>query len=347
MHKPYFAMRAFGTFILMVCLLAAPALRADVTIRYKTDFKVGAMVPPAMSQQGSNSPKLPFPPIVLVQVKGDKGASNAGLSASLIDFTKQEITILDATNKLFATVAIKDYWGELTASMPTMPAVPPAAQAILASIKSDFSCSKTGRTDSVVSVMVEENECTFSMSLPIPAGLPMPPGMFQPGQPVTVIKLVMQRWSATPAEVQRVPALSEFMTYSSSSAQLLNPAASMQQILGKLPFIGQNFEPMIEEFSKNPSATLKMHAEIFIPVLAQIAPILQAQGHPLPAGFDPNAALAVVDMVATELSSAPIDASVFQVPADYHATPLADLLKSLMPAPKASTPAAGSFSGRP
>jgi hypothetical protein len=294
---------------------------------------------------------MPLPPFVLVQVKGDKGSSNAGISASLIDFTKQEITILDPMNKLFSTVDIKDYWGELAGAMPAMPAITPAAQAIVASIKTDFSCRKTGRTDTLVNVEVEETECTLSISLPVPAGIPMPPGMFPAGQPVTVIKVVMQNWSATAAEVQRVAALSELMTYKSSSAQLLNPAGAMQQALAKLPFIGQNFAPMLEEFSKNPSATMKSHVEVYLPVMVQLAPILraqgQAQGHPLPADFDPNAALAEVDIVVTELSSAPINDSVFQVPADYHATPLADVLKSLLPAPKASTSPAGNVSGRP
>jgi hypothetical protein len=104
---------------------------------------------------------------------------------------------------------------------------------------------------------------------------------------------------------------------------------------------------MIEEFSKNNTAMMKMHTEIYVPVLAQIAPLLQAQGYPLPAGFDPNAPLAEIETVVTELSSAPIDGSVFQVPSDYHATPLADLLKSMMPTPRAPAPPGGNLEGQP
>jgi hypothetical protein len=269
MRRPDFATRGVRPLLLLVSLLAAPALRADVTIRYKTDFKTGTMLPP-------NVQKAPLPPVVTVQIKGDKGYSNAAFSASLIDFTKQEVTIIDAAHKLFATVAIKDYWGELSSAVPTMPAIPPAAQKIVDSIHGDFSCRMTGRKDTVVSVQVEEKECTLSISLPIPEGLPVPQGMFAAGQPVTIIKLVMQRWSATESEALRVPALGELMTYSSSSAQLLNPAAVMQQVLSKLPFVGQSFAPMMEEFSKNPAATMRSHTEIYVPVMAQIALILQA-----------------------------------------------------------------------
>ena len=107
------------SFLLLV-FCAPPALNADVTIRYKTDFKVGALVPPAIMQQASNGQKPVLPSVVVVQVKGDKGYSNAALSASLIDFTKQEITIIDPAHKLFSTVDAKDYWGEIGAAMPAI-----------------------------------------------------------------------------------------------------------------------------------------------------------------------------------------------------------------------------------
>src|SRR5690349_17335944 len=102
-------MRSIRGFILLVFLLAAP-LHADVTIRYKTDFKLGSFLPPAAQQQFS-SQKLPFPSVMVMQIKGDKGYSNAGLAASLLDFTKQQITLLDSMHKLFATTYIKDFPG--------------------------------------------------------------------------------------------------------------------------------------------------------------------------------------------------------------------------------------------
>jgi hypothetical protein len=69
--------------------------------------------------------------------------------------------------------------------MPAMPAIPPAAQKILESVKSNFSVQKTGRTDVILGVQVEESELTLTIELPVPADLPLPPGMFEPGEIVT------------------------------------------------------------------------------------------------------------------------------------------------------------------
>ncbi len=328
-------MRSSLAFVLLLFVFAPLTLKADVTIRYKTDVKLGALIPPAIVQQAAKGQKMPVPPIIVIQVKGDKAYSNAALTASVVDFTKEEITVMDSNKKLFATVSAKDYAGEVKAAMPPIPPIPPAAEMILETVKADVSCRKTGRMDMILDVQAEEEECTLSLSLPVPPNLPLPPGLFQPGQLITVLKFVQQRWTATESEVKRVPALGELLAYSSSRTQLMDVTGLVQQLLTRLPFIGQNLAPMIEELSKNKSPMLKTHTEIYLPVLAQIAPILQAQGHPLPPGFDPNASLAETNMVATELSDAPIAASVFQVPDDYHVTTLPDLLKSLMPAPKA------------
>ena len=326
-------MRIIRVALPLIFLLVSPALHADVTIRYQTDLKFGALVPPQVAQQALSNQKTAFPMETQIHIKGDKGYSNASMTASLIDFAKQEITLMNPANKHYSTVPIQDYWAALNASMPAMPALPPDAQKILQSIKGDFSCRKTGKTDTLETVRVEENVCNPSISMPIPPNLPLPPGLSQPGQPVPLLKMEMHQWTPAVGEASRVPALAEFGAYTATSSQLLNPGAALQQMLTRLPFIGQTFGQMMDQFSNKQAATLKMHMDVFVPVLAQIAPILQAQGHPLPPGLDPNASLAGIDMVATEISSAPIADSVFKVPSDYQSMPLQDLLKSLMPAP--------------
>jgi hypothetical protein len=57
-------------------------------------------------QQISAIQKRPFPPVIVIQVKGAKGYSNAGLTATLLDFTKQDVTLIDATNKALTTVYV-------------------------------------------------------------------------------------------------------------------------------------------------------------------------------------------------------------------------------------------------
>lgn len=331
-------MRSTRGLILLAFLCAAPVLHADVTIRYKTDFKLGSFVPPAAQQQLSNQ-KLPFPPVIVMQIKGDKGYSNAGLAASLLDFTKQQITLMDSAHKLFATVYMKDFPGEIGAAMPTMPAMPPAAQKILESIKSNLSVQKTARTDIILGVQVEETELTLTIELPVPADLPLPPGMFKPGEIVTVMKMAMHIWNATPAEVQRVPALGELGAHMHLSG-LMNPAGWMQQTLGRLPGFAEGSAPMLDYFSKTSAPILKTHSEIYMPVMARIADLLRAQGQRPPAGFDANAPLAETNSEAVEISGAALDDSIFQVPADYQSTSLTDLFKTLMPAVGAAKPLA-------
>jgi hypothetical protein len=338
-------MRSIRGFVLLVFLSAAPVLHADVTVRYKTDFKLGSFLPAAAQQQIS-SQKLPFPPVMVVQIKGDKGYSTAGLAASLLDFTKQQITVLDSTHKLFATVYMKDFPGEIGAAMPTMPSIPPAAQKILESIKSNFSVRKTGRTDMILGVQVEESELTLTIQMPVPADLPLPPGMFQPGEIVTVMKMVMQIWSATPAELARVPALGELGAHMSAT-RLMNPAAWLQQMLGRLPGFVEGATPMLDYFSKSNSPTLKSHGEIYIPVMARIAQLQQAQGQKPPAGLDADAPLLEINSEATELSDAALDDSIFVVPADYQSTTLTDLFKTLMPVASTPKPPTANVPGAP
>jgi hypothetical protein len=338
-------MRSVRSFIVLLLLSATPALRADVTVRYKTDFKLGSFLPPAAQQQISNQ-KLPFPPVIIMQIKGDKGYSNAGPAASLLDFTKQQITVMDSTHKQFATVYMKDFPGEIGAAMPQMPAMPPAAQKILESIKSKFSVRKTGRTDMILGVQVEESELTLTIELPVPADLPLPPGMFQPGEIVTVTKMVMHIWTATPAEVQRVPALSELGAHMFAT-RLMSPAGWMEQTLGRLPGLAEGSAPMVDYFSKSSTPILKSHSEIYMPIMAKIGQLLQAQGQKPPAGFDADAPLLETNTEATEISDATLDGSIFEVPADYHRTSLTDLFKTLMPVASTPKPPAASVPGAP
>jgi hypothetical protein len=333
------SMRSVSSLIILASFFSAQTVQADATIRYRTDVKPGASVPTATAQQM----KLPVPQTSVIQIKGDKGYSTASFGASLMEFTKQEITVLDAQDKLFATVSMKDYLGELRAAMPAIPALPPGAKKFIDSIKANVSSQKTGKTDVLLGVQVEETEATVTLDAPVPAELLplLPPGTFQPDQPVTLLKFVMHLWKTAPGEISRVPALAELMTYRNSSVQFLNPGAAYQQLLGSVPGIGQNLAPLFESFSSDDAVLLRSHLEVYAPVLGQIVPLLQAQGKQPPGGLDANTPLTEIDMVATEISSAPIDDSVFEVPGGYHATPLPDLLKSMMPHPgSAALPAA-------
>ena len=97
---------ARALFLLLCFSIAAPELRADVTVRYKSEFHTQAI-------PGTNPQNFVVPPVSVIQIKGNKAYSNLGLHASLVDSTTQQVTLLDAAHKLFATVLMKDYATEL------------------------------------------------------------------------------------------------------------------------------------------------------------------------------------------------------------------------------------------
>jgi hypothetical protein len=93
----------------LASLLVATELRADVTIRYKSEFHMQAI-------PGSNAQNFVVPPVSLIQIKGNKAYPNHGMHASLADSTTQQVPLLEAAHQLFATVMMKDYASELAAA---------------------------------------------------------------------------------------------------------------------------------------------------------------------------------------------------------------------------------------
>jgi hypothetical protein len=322
-------MAPFRGFVLLIFLSATTLLHADATVRSKMEMKLAASLPPAAAQQFASAQKSQFPTESVIEIKGDKGYSNSGRAVTLLDFTKQQITLLDPAGKLFATVYVKDFAGEMGAGLPPMP---PAAQKFMESIKPDFSVQKTGRTDVILGIQTEETELTVSLQMLIPAEFPAALGSLKPGDTITLMKMVMHIWSPLPAEVTRVPALTEFAAHS-WKALSQDPTTAMRQMLPNSPGLSDGLAKMTQEISKNAVPPLKTHTEVYVPVLAQLGALLQGKAQQVLGSYDPNTPLAETDSEVVEISSAPVDDSLFQIPSDYHATSLPDLLKAVRPNP--------------
>ncbi len=325
-------MRAFRGSLVLLLLSPAALLHADTTIRFKMDMKLAAGLPPAATEQIAKNQQTQFPRETVVEIKGDKGYSNAGRTISLMDLTKQQITLVDPDHKLFATVYIKDFPGTLGAAM-TLPSMPPAAQKFLESIKSDFSMQKTGKTDAILGIQAEETEWTISLQMQIPAGLPPGLGALKPGDTITLMKMVMRIWTPLPAEVTRVPALTEFAAHSWKQLSA-DPATSMQQMLPNFPGLSDSLTKMAQEMAKSTGPALKTHVELYIPVLAQLGGLMQGRAQPPILGtYDPSTPFVETDNEVVEISTAAVDDSVFNIPSDYQAATLSDLLKASRPTP--------------
>ena len=324
-------MRPLRHFVLLMLLSAPALLHADTTIRFKMNMKLAEGLPPAAAEQMAKNPQTQFPRETVVQIKGDKGYSNAGRTISVMDLTKQQITLIDTEHKLFATVYAKDFPGVLGSAM-ALPPMPPAAQAFLKSITPDFSIQKTGKTDAILGIQAEETECTISMQMVIPPGFPPGVGTLKSGDTVTLMKLVLHIWTPLPAEVNRVPALTEFAAHSWKQISA-DPATAMQQMLPNFPGLSDGLAKMAEQMSKSTAPALRTHVELYVPILGQITALAPGKIQQVLGAYDPSTPFVQTDSEVVEISTAPVDASVFEVPGGYTSTTLPDLLKAMRPAP--------------
>ena len=297
--------------IVLGLVFSTLALRADVTIRYKIDYKFAESLPSAIMGQPLQQMDSSMPKEAVIQVKGNKGYSNYGKITYLTDFGAEQITLLDAAGKRFATLAMKDFADKLGASVPT------SAQT---SIKSNFSSRKTGRTDTIQGIAAEENEMVLTIESTEPLAA-------QSAGPL--IKMAMQVWTAKTEEALRVPPLRQWAGYAAYSSYLM-PLTTFQKLFGGMQGPTQGFASMIEE--NNKGLILKSRTQIYMPMISRFAQ----------PGFDPNAPVMEITNEIVELSAEPVNDSVFQLPEGSQSTTVEELMKSLTAPQGVSSPASTS-----
>jgi hypothetical protein len=177
----------------------------------------------------------------------------------------------------------------------------------------------TGQSAVILGVEAEEREVVISMEMPMPGA----------NQASAAMKLVMNIWTAKAGETLRVPAIRELAGYNAWQKYILNPAAMLEKMAGKMNGVMTVLSPILEETSKNQSVILRMHIAIYTPLTAMMAQKMAKPGEPAPA-VDPNAPFLEVNQEVAELSGAPVDAALFEVPKDYTSVPAADLFGNMM-----------------
>jgi hypothetical protein len=207
-------------FILALCAL--PVSRADVTIRYQTEMKTipafQALVDTMAKAQGANAG-------VSVRMKGSKGYTTSGNFNQIFDFVKQEVTLLDPAHKSFAVLPVSQLADSLAAAMP-QPATAQnkAVTDMMASMKTKVDSKMTGQTSVIQGVQAEEREVILTMDMPLPGAT----------QAATAMKLVMQIWTAKASEALNVPAIRELTGYQAWQKYVMDPAAMMAKLTGKI-----------------------------------------------------------------------------------------------------------------
>ena len=220
--------------VLALAVMAAPALRADVTIRYQSEFKPTAALQPLMgqfmkaAQAGSEQS---------VRMKGSKAYTTAGNWIQIFDFVKEEVTLIDPAHKTFATLPVSQLADKMAGALPAT-AQTPDVQQVLASIKSHVDSKATGKTAEIQGVQAEEREVTITMDLPMPASM---------NQTGPSVRLVMHIWTPKKEEALRVPAIRELTGYQAWQKYVMNPAGMLDKIFGKMPGMSNTVGPMFDE----------------------------------------------------------------------------------------------------
>jgi hypothetical protein len=286
----------------LVTIAAAPLLlslsvpaRADVTIRYKTETETP--VAPGANVSSSST----------IRMKGNKGASISDRETMIVDFARQEITILDTSRRKFATVPAAQYGDFMSVQMSDVMAQAGGAGAIqsaVQSMKTTCDSKNGGETEIIQGVRTEEREMTCSMSMAMPDSV-------KQAMPAMETKMVMRLWFASAAEKVRVPGLWQLSGYELWQNYFLNPTKA----LGKMspPGMTEAFEALL----KDQSATLRSSMEMSMRL-------------PFP-GAANNGVTTLMKMTSevVELSTATLDDSLFAVPSDYIAEPIADVLRGI------------------
>jgi len=297
--------------------LLAISLHADVMLRYKTDVKMNSTLPPMIAQQATKGMMSgAMPTDISMQLKGGKGYSSAGVSTAIVDFTKQEITLLDKDGKRYATVGVNDFADQMIAAMPPMP---DQAKAMMAAMKSHFASKATGATATIAGVESEERQMEITVDAPPMPNMPEGPMM----------RMVMHVWTAKQSEVTKNPAIRELAGYNLYSYAVMNPVGMMDKVFHQMPGFADGFTGIMKELKGSGTpAVMRMQMEMFVPMIAAMLK-RDPQTAAMFGNFDGDAPLMTMTQDVTELSTAAVPDSVFQIPEGYQSVPPADILKMI------------------
>lgn len=313
---------SFAAVVMTFAICGAQALHADVTLRYQTEIKPAAVLEPflgplqkAMEAQASTS----------VQMKGNLGFTQMGKWSEIIDFVKGEATLLDPAHKTYAKVPLTGLMDKLAGALSQQSSQQSEAMnQVMASIKTHVDSKVTGKTAEIEGIQAEEREVVFTMDIPMPSNMPQQSG--------PSVKLVVDIWTAKKDENLRVQALRELAGYYAWQKYVMNPAGIFDKLAGQMPGMKAAMGPLVDEMFKNQSVILRTHMEIYVPLLAGVAKQMAARGQSFPA-IDPEAPLMVMDQKIAELSSAPVDAALFEVPKDYSSVAIEDMAREMIKPP--------------
>ncbi len=287
--------RSFASANFVALLLVPLLLRADATIRYKTEMK----------------PRLPVPGmdwISVIYMKGYKGARVSGGQTIVADFAKNEITVIDKERKKYVTILAPEYERRMAEMIPKVEAGSKFLDARVTRCESN----KTSHKEVIQGIQAEEIVQTCSVSMKVPENMPEAAAAIAS----MGIKVVTHIWCASPAERHRVPGLWQLSGYELWQKYFVNPTQTVNEMTGGMAIT-------MEDLQKDQSAILQLTMDMYTKTNF-------VQGF----AALPSEPAMTISQEVVELSTAPLDDSLFQVPADCAPTTFGDLTNGLRQAMK-------------
>jgi hypothetical protein len=290
----------------ITAILLTRDARADLTIHYKTSYQLAPGLPASMTGVMKQQLAGSLPDETTVQIQGERVVTHLGGLICIVDYGKQQITLLHPGTKRYATASTSEF-GKQAGSL-----ISPEARQAMDAVKVDVKGVKSGQTALVHNVPVEENVVTMTMEGATPGG---PAGV--------QVRMEMHHWMATAEALERFPELKQWNVQKWNSAGGFNAADLVSGSFTPGPAADKLRAAMQDLMKENSGLALKSETRMFMPPMMQI---LQAQG--IAIGEGPMIST-VMEM--DRFTAEPVPASAFEVPAGYQPAPLADLIQELNP----------------
>src|SRR5579862_4685488 len=92
-----------------LALLLGVSCRADLTLRYTIEVKVGSGLPPAMATVLEQQLAASLPRERVLRVKGDKTLSSGPAVTMILDNPGSAVTLLNPATKQYARLTVDEY----------------------------------------------------------------------------------------------------------------------------------------------------------------------------------------------------------------------------------------------
>jgi TonB family protein len=185
---------------------------------------------------------------------------------------------------------------------------------MLKTMKTTCATKESVGTETIQGIQAEERDVTCTTTMSMPAGVQQGTRGAMTGMSM---KIVMRTWSATPGERVRVPGLWQLSGFELWQKYFMNPTGGFNKMMPDV------MAPMVQALNKNQLVTLRMTMEMSMNFPSPV---------PLPAGAAADTPFIKMSREAVEISTAPLDDSLFAIPGDCTAEPFADLMNGIQAA---------------